>query len=81
MQRYRRRHSATLLARQTPADAGAYYGKLIAAIDDALFDADDAATIDALEQLMALAEEAQSDGKVLSAARHAAARSPASRRH
>ncbi|MDH5262252.1 MAG: MMPL family transporter, partial [Gammaproteobacteria bacterium] len=41
-------------------DAGAWYGKLIGAIDDALFDADDPATIDALEQLMALAENQQS---------------------
>ncbi len=41
-------------------DASAYYGKLIATIDDAMFDTDNPATADALEQLMALAESAQS---------------------
>ncbi len=42
-----------------PGDPGAYYGGLIAEIDDALFEAEDRLTIDALELLMALAEEAQ----------------------
>ncbi len=41
-------------------DANAYYGKLIGAVDDALFDADESVTVDALEQLMMLAEGAQS---------------------
>ena len=41
-------------------DSSDYYGRLIATIDDALFDADGPATIDGLERLMALAEEAQS---------------------
>jgi len=41
------------------SDSGAYYGDLIAAVDDALFDAEGNATIDSLEQLMALAEDAQ----------------------
>jgi predicted RND superfamily exporter protein len=41
-------------------DASTYYGKLIAVIDDALFDADDPTTIAALEQLMSLAENTQS---------------------
>lgn len=45
------------------SDLGAYYGNLIAAIDDALFDADGHATIDSLEQLMALAEDAQLKSK------------------
>jgi predicted RND superfamily exporter protein len=44
---------------EDPTDIGAYYGRLIAAIDDALFDADGRATINGLEQLMSLAEEAQ----------------------
>ena len=44
-------------------DIGAYYGNLVAAVDDALFDADGPATIDSLEQLMELAEEAQVDSK------------------
>jgi predicted RND superfamily exporter protein len=43
-------------------DAADYYGSLIAAIDDALFDAD-AASLDALENLMALAEAAQQESK------------------
>jgi len=42
-----------------PSDVGTYYGELIAVIDDALFEADDDTTIDSLERLMALAEEAQ----------------------
>jgi predicted RND superfamily exporter protein len=40
-----------------------YYDRLIAAADDALFDATGAATIDSLERLMALTEEAQSASK------------------
>ena len=46
-----------------PGDAGAYYGALIAEIDDALFEAEGRLTIDALERLMALAEEAQTASK------------------
>ena len=42
--------------------AGGYYGDLIAAIDDALFDAD-TASIPALEKLMALAEAAQRESR------------------
>ena len=42
--------------------AGDYFGTLIAAIDDALFDAD-SASIDALEKLMALAEAAEHESK------------------
>jgi predicted RND superfamily exporter protein len=45
------------------ADNGAYYGALIATIDDALFDAEGPATIDSLERLMALAEQAQMASK------------------
>ncbi len=41
------------------ADVGAYFGELIAAVDDALFEAQDEATVAALERLMSLAEEAQ----------------------
>jgi predicted RND superfamily exporter protein len=41
-------------------EPGSYYDAIIAASDDALFDANDAASIDALEQLMALTEDAQS---------------------
>ncbi|MDH3547593.1 MAG: MMPL family transporter, partial [Gammaproteobacteria bacterium] len=44
-------------------DRGAYFGTLIAAVDDALFDADGPATVDALERLMLLAETAQSTSK------------------
>jgi len=44
-------------------DIGAYYGSLIAAIDDALFDAESDATIQSLERLMALAEQAQVEAK------------------
>jgi predicted RND superfamily exporter protein len=40
-----------------------YYDRLIAAADDALFDATGAATIDSLERLMALTEETQSASK------------------
>lgn len=40
-------------------DIGTYYGGLIAAIDDTLFDANDQAAIASLEQLMQLAETAQ----------------------
>jgi hypothetical protein len=39
---------------------GEFYGDLIAAIDDALFDAEDPTTTEALTQLMQLSEEAQS---------------------
>ena len=46
-----------------PGDVGAWYGSLIAAIDDALFEAEDPASVDALENLMALAEEAQVNSK------------------
>jgi len=45
------------------SDAGDWYGQLIATIDDALFAAEDATTIDNLEQLMSLAEDAQSASK------------------
>ena len=48
----------------TDADeSGSYYDALIGAVDDALFDAEGHATIDALERLMALAEETQSSSK------------------
>ena len=40
-------------------DAGAYYGNVIATIDDALFDAEDPASADALTELMEVAETAQ----------------------
>lgn len=40
-------------------DTGTYYGQLVAAIDDALFEAADDATMLALEDLLALAENAQ----------------------
>ena len=42
------------------SDASRYFGDLIATTDDALFDAEGPATIDALSRLMALAEETQS---------------------
>ena len=45
------------------SETDAYYDSLIAATDDALFDASDSASIDALEQLMLLTEEAQSASK------------------
>ena len=44
-------------------DTGAYFGQLIAAVDDALFEADDTTTIDSLERLMVLAEDTQSASK------------------
>jgi hypothetical protein len=44
-----------------PADSG-YFGRLIAAVDDALFDSS-AATEPALESLLGLAEQAQSDSR------------------
>ncbi len=44
-------------------EVGAYYGALIAAIDDALFEADGQATIDVLGRLMSLAEDAQTTSK------------------
>lgn len=44
-------------------DISRYFGDLIAIVDDALFDAEGPATIDALSQLMQLAEEAQSSAK------------------
>lgn len=44
-------------------DIGTYYGAVIAAIDDALFDANDPASIYSLERLMTLAEEAQVSSK------------------
>jgi len=40
-------------------DVGQYYGNLIAALDDALFEAENPATIDTLSQLMEMAEAAQ----------------------
>jgi uncharacterized protein len=42
------------------SDLGAWYGDLIAAIDDALFETDDDIAVAALEELMLLAEDAQS---------------------
>lgn len=45
------------------SETDTYYDTLIAAADDALFDATDAASIDALERLMVLTEEAQSASK------------------
>jgi predicted RND superfamily exporter protein len=53
---------ATSLRQQMDADPGAsadWYGALIGSTDDALFAADAQSDIDALEQLMVLAEEAQ----------------------
>jgi predicted RND superfamily exporter protein len=44
-------------------DIGAYYGGLVAATDDALFEASDDASIQSLERLMALAESAQVNSK------------------
>ncbi len=44
-------------------DAGRFYGNLIAAIDDALFEADRGDVIDALERVMGMAEEAQLEAK------------------
>ena len=44
-------------------DTGAWYGGLIATIDDALFDAQDPASVEYLEQLMALAEHAQTNSR------------------
>lgn len=52
----------SLLAAET-ADIGAYYGGLVAAIDDALFDAQATTDIQSLEQLMELSETAQLDAK------------------
>ncbi len=47
-------------ALQAPSDdVGKYYGNLIAALDDAVFEAEDPATIDTLSQLMEMAEAAQ----------------------
>jgi predicted RND superfamily exporter protein len=46
-----------------PGDNGAWYGDMITAVDDALFDAEDAGSIDALEQLLAMAEKGQVDSK------------------
>jgi len=47
-------------ALQAPSDdVGKYYGNLIAALDDAAFEAEDPATIDTLSQLMEMAEAAQ----------------------
>jgi predicted RND superfamily exporter protein len=45
------------------SDIGAWYGSVIAAVDDALFDAETDETIAALEGLMFLAEEAQVQSK------------------
>ena len=44
-------------------DIGAYYGDLVAAVDDALFDATEAENIDALQELQRTAESAQSEAK------------------
>jgi len=44
-------------------DASRYFGDVIASVDDALFDADTQSTINALTQLMTLAERAQSAGR------------------
>ena len=41
-----------------------YYGDLVAALDDALFDAEGPATIDALTRLMVAAEEAQVSARI-----------------
>jgi hypothetical protein len=48
----------------TADDPDRYYGDLIAALDDAVFEADDPATADALEGLMQAAERAQSAGRI-----------------
>jgi len=56
----------TALTPLVEADAtalGAYYGNLIAALDDALFEADDEQTATILEQLQLLAEQAQVEAK------------------
>lgn len=45
------------------SNIGAYYGSLIAAVDDALFDADSDTTVQSLERLMELAEQAQVESK------------------
>jgi len=45
------------------SDLGAYYGNLIAALDDALFDADDDSSMETLENLLTLAEQAQVEAK------------------
>jgi len=45
------------------SESDSYYDEIIAASDDALFDASDDATIDMLEALMAISEEAQSASK------------------
>jgi predicted RND superfamily exporter protein len=57
---------ATSLRELLAADTGeidTYYDTIIAAADDLLFESDDDATIDTLEQLMVLTEEAQSASK------------------
>ncbi|MGB5347937.1 MAG: MMPL family transporter, partial [Woeseia sp.] len=51
-----------LLATDTE-DAGEFYGTLISAVDDLLFDAEGPATSDTLERLMTLAEDAQVSAK------------------
>ncbi|NND43990.1 MAG: MMPL family transporter, partial [Xanthomonadales bacterium] len=51
------------LVQATDGDDGGYYGDLIAAVDDALFASDQPEVSEALEQLMALAEETQSASK------------------
>ncbi len=45
------------------SNVDAYYGNIIAAADDALFDAGDEASIEALERLMQISEEAQSNSR------------------
>ncbi len=46
-----------------PSDLGAWYGNLIATIDDALFDASDDTSMTALEELLYLAEDAEVESK------------------
>jgi hypothetical protein len=46
-----------------PSDADRYYGDILNVADDAMFDSDDESTVDALTELVTLAEEAQSAAK------------------
>jgi len=52
-----------LLELVNTTESDSYYDEIIAASDDALFDASDDAAIDMLEKLMAISEEAQSASK------------------
>ena len=52
-----------LRARVNAIDSDSYYDEIIAASDDALFDASDDKTIELLEALMSMSEEAQSASK------------------